>query len=79
MKDGVKTDVQAKRHTKPVGIKAVQEVVAAKGMYRCTEAMVVTNSTFTQPAMELARTNPERFGGRVLCFQYQKGYIGRAV
>ena len=56
-KDGVKTVVQAKRYGKAVGIKAVQEAVAAKGMYRCTEAMVVTNSTFTRAAVELARAN----------------------
>lgn len=56
-KDGVKTVIQAKRYTKAVGIKAVQEAVAAKGMYGCTEAMVVTNSTFTRAAVELARAN----------------------
>ena len=56
-KDGVKTVIQAKRYGKAVGIKAVQEAVAAKGMYDCTEAMVVTNSTFTRAAMELARAN----------------------
>ena len=56
-KDGVKTVIQAKRYGKAVGIKAVQEAVAAKGMYGCTEAMVVTNSTFTQAAKELARAN----------------------
>lgn len=56
-KDGVKTVIQAKRYGKAVGIKAVQEAVAAKGMYGCTEAMVVTNSTFTRAAAELARAN----------------------
>ena len=56
-KDGVKTVIQAKRYGKAVGIKAVQEAVAAKGMYGCTEAMVVTNSTFTPAAAELARAN----------------------
>ena len=56
-KDGVKTVIQAKRYGKVVGIKAVQEAVAAKGMYGCTEAMVVTNSTFTRAAAELARAN----------------------
>ena len=34
-KDGVKTVIQAKRYGKAVGIKAVQEAVAAKGMYGC--------------------------------------------
>ena len=54
---GVKTVVQAKRYAKTVGIQAVQEAVAAKGMYGCMEAMVVTNSTFTRAAEQLARAN----------------------
>lgn len=53
----MKTVIQAKRYVKAVGIKAVQEAVAAKGMYGCTEAMVVTNSTYTRAARELARAN----------------------
>lgn len=56
-KDGIKTVIQAKRYRKAVGIKSVQEAVAAKGMYGCTEAMVVTNSTFTRAAVELAKAN----------------------
>ncbi len=63
-KDGTRTVVQAKRYTKTVGIKAVQEAVAAKGMYGCTEAMVVTNSTFTRAAVELARANHVILWGR---------------
>lgn len=63
-KDGVKTVVQAKRYKKAVGIKAVQEAVAAKGMYGCTAAMVVTNSTYTEPAEELARANRVRLWSR---------------
>jgi restriction system protein len=56
-KDGVRTVVQAKRWAKSVGVKAVQEAVAAKGYYDCSEAMVVTNSTFTRQAAHLARKN----------------------
>ncbi len=33
-KDGVRTVVQAKRYNKNVGLAAVQQAVAAKGMYR---------------------------------------------
>jgi restriction system protein len=54
---GVKTVVQAKRYKKAVGVRAVQEAVAAKAKYGCTEAMVVTNSRFTRAAEELARVN----------------------
>ncbi len=57
LKDGVHTVVQAKRYQKSVGVRAVQEAVAAKAKYHCREAMVVTNSTFTRQAIELAQAN----------------------
>lgn len=56
-KNGVKTVIQAKRHKGKVGIKAVQEAVAAKGHYGCEKAMVVTNSYFTAQANRLASSN----------------------
>ncbi len=56
-KDGHKYAVQCKYYSHPVGISAVQEVVAGKVMYGCDKAMVVTNSTYTNAAMELAQTN----------------------
>lgn len=56
-KEGVRTVVQAKRYKKKVGVRAVQEAVAAKGKYSCAEAMVVTNSYYTDQARELARAN----------------------
>lgn len=56
-KDGARTVVQAKRWTKNVGVKAIQEAVAAKPMYRCDRAMVVTNRYFTDQAKRLARAN----------------------
>jgi restriction system protein len=48
---------QAKRASRPVGVRAVQEVVAAKSFYRCQRAMVVTNNYFTEQAMLLGRAN----------------------
>lgn len=56
-KNGVSTVIQAKRHKGKVGIKAVQEAVAAKGHYGCEKAMVVTNSYFTAQANRLASSN----------------------
>lgn len=53
-KDGVTTAVQAKRYSEPVGIPAIQQVYAAKAYYDCDESMVVTNSYYTVPAMNLA-------------------------
>lgn len=55
--EGVRTAVQVKRYSSKVSNGAVQEVVAAKGLYKCTQGMVVTNSYFTDSAKELARAN----------------------
>lgn len=56
-RNGHKTAVQAKRWKKSVGLKAVQEAVAAKAMYGCEDALVVANRDFTQQARRLARAN----------------------
>ncbi|HUB81737.1 MAG TPA: restriction endonuclease [Bryobacteraceae bacterium] len=52
--------IQAKRSSTPVGNGAVQEVVAALAYYRGTEAWVISNSTFTAAARELAQCNRVR-------------------
>jgi len=49
--------IQAKRYSDLVGNKAVQEVVAAKNFYSGDIAAVVTNSSFTSSAKELAKKN----------------------
>lgn len=46
--------IQCKHYSKPVGIKAVQEIYSAKQYYKCQKAMVITNSTYTQAAIDLA-------------------------
>lgn len=56
-KDRTKTAVQIKRYSSKVSNGAVQEVVASKGFYNCTEGMVVTNSYFTNSAKQLAKAN----------------------
>jgi len=63
-KDGVKAVVQAKRWKRRLGVKAVQEVVAARGDYGCDEAIVLSNSDFTEQAVELARRNRVTLVGR---------------
>ncbi|HEY3462553.1 MAG TPA: restriction endonuclease [Gaiellaceae bacterium] len=59
-----RTAVQAKRWNKRVGVKAVQEAVASKGMYGCDAALVVANQEFTQQAQKLARANEVELWGR---------------
>ena len=54
-RDGVKTAVQAKRYNGKVGVKAVQEIVSGREYYKADEALVVTNSYFTEPAADMAR------------------------
>src|SRR5207302_3043517 len=60
------TAVQAKRWSKKVGVKAVQEAVASKGMYGCDSALVVANREFTQQAQRLAHANEVELWGRAV-------------
>lgn len=46
--------IQCKFYQKPVGNKAVQEAYAGMQYYDCDKGMVMTNSTFTKGAIELA-------------------------
>lgn len=56
--------VQAKRYSKNVGIKAIQEVVGAKAHYNADESWAVTNSYFTEAAINLAESNDVRLINR---------------
>ncbi|POR28629.1 restriction endonuclease [Paenibacillus polymyxa] len=64
LKEGKRIVVQAKRYSKNVGLKAVQEVQSARAHYRANSAWVVTNSNFTQQAYELAKSNGVRLINR---------------
>ncbi len=52
--DEVRIAVQCKRYDRPVGVKAVQEVISAMRHYDCQEAIVITNNVFTVQARTLA-------------------------
>jgi HJR/Mrr/RecB family endonuclease len=66
-KDGKIIAVQAKFYKGSVGNKAVQEAYAALGFYGCTSATVVTTSSFTRSAVDLARSlDVELIDGRKL-------------
>lgn len=47
--------VQCKHYSKPVGVRAIQEVNAARQYYNASRAAVATNSTFTKQARALAK------------------------
>jgi len=49
--------IQAKRYSKNVDNSAIQEVVAGARHYSCNKKIVITNSYFTNSAIELAATN----------------------
>lgn len=63
-KDGKRIVVQAKRYSKNVGIKAVQEAQASIAHYGAVQAWVVSNSDYTQAAYELAKSNRVRLINR---------------
>lgn len=63
--DGWLIAVQAKRYEKVVGLEAVQQIAAAVPYYQAHEGWVVTNSTFTDSAYELARPNQVRLIARM--------------
>jgi HJR/Mrr/RecB family endonuclease len=54
-KQSKKTVIQAKRYSKKVGIKAVQETISAIPYYNADKGIVVTNNYFTNAAKELAK------------------------
>ncbi len=62
--NGQRIVIQAKCYSNTVGNAAVQEAVAAQKFYDCNKVMVVTNSSFTKEAIELAKANNvELIGG----------------
>ena len=56
-KDGYSYAVQTKRYTGSVGIEAVYQVVAGMKYYKCQRSMVVTTSSFTPAAWEMAKVH----------------------
>lgn len=59
-KDGVSVAVQCKLYSSNVGNKAVQEVIAAKGLFSTDYACVVSNAGYTASAKELAESQKVR-------------------
>ena len=54
--EDLKICTQCKRYSKPVGNKAVQEVITGKAFYNVTHAVVVSNGGFTKVAKSLAES-----------------------
>lgn len=64
-KDDIKYAIQCKKYNSPVGLKAVQEVIASRAMNNCHVAVVLTNSSFTKNAISLAEKNNVLLWGRI--------------
>ncbi len=69
-----KIGVQLKRYDHPVGNSAVQEGVAGKKFYKLDKIWVLTNSTFTRSAKELAKANKVE----LLCRDHLKRLLKKA-
>ena len=54
-KSGIKYAIQCKSYTSPLSNKPIQEVNAGKTFYNCHVGVVMTNSTFTPGAEDLAK------------------------
>lgn len=55
VKDGEKYVFQCKRYKQSVNTPAVQEIYTGKGVYKADYAVVITNSTYTKKAREMAK------------------------
>jgi restriction system protein len=66
-RDDSSVAVQCKRLGKPVGVAAVQQVVAGARHHDCTKSIVISNQEFTDAAKKLAFThNCQLIGRRAL-------------
>ena len=54
VKNGIRYAIQCKNYSSPLGNTPIQEVCAGKMYYKCHVGVVMTNSTFTQGAKQLA-------------------------
>ena len=57
IKDDITWGIQVKRYSGLVKANAVRQVVTALKKYHCDRAMVISNSTYSQVAKELAKSN----------------------
>ena len=56
-RDGIRWGIQVKRYSGLVKAAAVRQAVTALRIYNCDRAMVLTNSSFSRVAQELADSN----------------------
>lgn len=68
--------IQCKRYNQPVGIKAIQEAISGCTFYQCDIPVVLTNSTFSKAAINLAHVNEvELWDQQTLCYFLKKSKL----
>lgn len=70
-KNGYNYAIQCKRYSKPVGVKAVQEVIAGMIYYNCSIGMVISNNRYTPSAQKLALKSGITLIGREEIMKYK--------
>lgn len=76
-KDGERWGIQIKRNRGKTKAESVRQAVTALNHYQCTRAMVVSNSTFTNSARQLADSNRcvlidrAKLGEWIVAYQHQ--------
>ena len=73
-KKGKKSIIQAKCYNHTVGVKAVQEIVAARNHYNIYDAMVITNNYFSREAENLAVESNVKLADRIVLEKMLKKY-----
>lgn len=73
-KDGIKYAIQCKRFNKPLTNKPVQEIGVGKDYYRRHVGVVMTNSTFTKGAQDLANETGVLLWDRTRLIELLKEY-----
>lgn len=76
-KDGERWGIQIKRNRGKTKAESVRQAVTALSHYRCTRAMVVSNSSFTGAAQQLATSNKcvlidrQQLGEWIVAYQHR--------
>jgi restriction system protein len=78
-RDGKSVAIQCKRHGKPVGVAAVQQVVSGARHHGCAKSIVISNQDFTQAAKQLALTHGCQLIGRTALQTWVPPPVRRAV
>lgn len=72
-KDNDRYAFQCKRYSESLGNSPIQEVFAGARFYNANKCVVITNSTFTKGAIDLANaTNVDLWDGRAMSFLYKR-------